>query len=117
MGFFSMAGVRFYLKALSMPIVGRHPESGVRIAVERERDEGPPWRYTGEVATPEATFALTAQIDASGDARVELADVGGSAPHALAERVRLILRAAHKHARDIDPNAAPPRRIVRWRER
>jgi hypothetical protein len=33
----------------------------------------------------------------------------------VAERAKLIVRAAYKHAKEADEDAAPPRRITRWR--
>jgi hypothetical protein len=99
-----------------MPIVGSGcPESGVRIEVERAREaEAPPWCYEGRAATPEAVFAVRATVEADGVVRVAIAE---GAPHGLADKVERIVRAAHRHALDIDPTAPPPRRIVRWRER
>jgi len=91
-------------------IVGDRPESGVRVDIVRPARGGPPWRYRGEATTPRERFALTAEVAADGDVSV---DVPGEAPRALADRVRLIVRAAWKRAREDD--TAPPRRIVRWR--
>jgi len=93
-----------------MGIVGGRPETGVRLDVSRPREGGPPWRYEGEAATPTACYRVIADVDAAGDASVELP---AQAPAALVEKVRLILRAAWRHAREDD--VPPPRRIVRWR--
>jgi outer membrane protein assembly factor BamD len=93
-----------------MGIVGDVPETGIRIEVERPRDGGPPWRYAGAVITPDARFALSATVSAEGEVAIELAP---NAPEGLAQRARLLLRAAWKHARADD--IAPPRRVVRWR--
>ena len=94
-----------------MTIVGGRPESGVRIDVARPREPAaPPWRYDGEAATPDATVPVVVVVDAEGKVDVELA--AGAGPE-LAEKVRLIVRAAWKHARDDE--APPPRRIQRWR--
>jgi len=93
-----------------MGIVGHHPETGVRVDVERARDGGPPWRYEGEAVTPSSRFPLAANVSDDGDVLVELAP---EAPPALAEKVRLLLRAAWKHADEED--VRPPRHIVRWR--
>ena len=93
-----------------MPIVGPHPASGVRVDVERPLHGGPPWRYAGRVATPEASFELEASLGEDGSADVSLPP---EAPGGLDERVRLLLRAAFKHAQG--EGRPPPRRIVRWR--
>jgi hypothetical protein len=93
-----------------MGIVGGRPETGVRIAVERGGPGGPPWRYEGEAVTADARFPLVAVVAADGDVSVELPR---EAPAPLAEKVRLLVRAAWKHAQE--DGAPPPRRIVRWR--
>jgi hypothetical protein len=93
-----------------MSIVGHHPESGVRVVVERSRGEGPPWRYEGEAVTQRARFCLAAVVDADGRVAVELP---ADAPADLGDRARLIIRAAYRHT--VDAGAAPPRRIARWR--
>jgi hypothetical protein len=93
-----------------MGIVGHLPESGVRIDLERSRDGGPPWHYTGEAVTPNARFAMTATVSGEGTVHVELSP---DASEVIAGRTRLLLRAVWKHACEED--AAPPRRIVRWR--
>jgi hypothetical protein len=93
-----------------MAIVGHPPESGTRIDVERPRVGGPPWSYRGEAATNGARFALVATVGAVGTVSVELSD---EAPPGLAEKARLIVRAAWKHAQA--DGAPPPRHIVRWR--
>jgi hypothetical protein len=93
-----------------MGIVGHHPETGVRIEVERGLGDAPPWRYEGEAVTPSSRFRVAAVVAQDGGVSVELQD---GAPAPLAEKARLLVRAAWKHARD--DGAAPPRRIVRWR--
>jgi hypothetical protein len=99
-----------------MGIVGQHPESGVRIDVQRARVGGPPWRYEGEAATPSELLPLRALVEADGSVTVELEGQSGPDRPALAEKVRLMLRAAWKHGAQEDGGAAaPPRRIVRWR--
>jgi hypothetical protein len=95
-----------------MGIVGHHPESGMRIEVERHREGGPPWRYEGECVTPSERFRVAAVVDQTGNVAVELPP---DAPAALAERTRLIVRTAYRHACGGEDDAAPPRRIVRWR--
>jgi hypothetical protein len=93
-----------------MPVVGHHPESGVRVVVERPRAGGPPWRYEGEAVTENARFRVAATADAAGVVTIELQ---GEAPAGLADKVRLMVRTAWKHAREND--SPPPRRLVRWR--
>jgi hypothetical protein len=93
-----------------MTIIGTTPESGVRIDVTRPREGSPPWHYEGEAVTSSARFALASTVSAEGDVVVELP---ADAPDGIAERVRLLIRAAYKHARE--ESQPPPRRIVRWR--
>jgi hypothetical protein len=96
-----------------MGIVGEHPESGVRVDVQRARLGGPPWRYEGEAATPGERVRLLAVVEADGTVTVELSGEATPARAAVTEKVRLIMRAAWKHGQE--SGAAPPRRIVRWR--
>jgi hypothetical protein len=86
-----------------MGIVGDKPESGVRLELERPREGGPPWEYTGRAATPDGEWPVRATIDAAGAVEVV-------APKELETKVLLILRTAFKHGA-----GAPPRKIVRWR--
>jgi len=93
-----------------MSIIGSTPESGIRIDVSRAREGAPPWRYEGEAVTSTARFTVVSTISTEGEVLVELPP---EAPDGIAERIRLLMRAAFKHAReDAQP---PPRRIVRWR--
>ena len=94
-----------------MGIVGDRPESGIRIRVERGAAVSPPFRYRGTATTPEEDFAIEATVDAKGEVTVH---VGQGAPSELAEKVRLILRAAVRQART-DGDGTPARTIVRWR--
>ena len=103
-----------------MAIVGHHPESGVRLVLERAHDgREAPWRYVGDAFTPDARYAMRAFVDASGAVRIELdgcPDAAVSGP--IVDKAKLIVRAAFKHAQaDVDGGvtAPPPRRIVRWR--
>ncbi len=100
-----------------MSIVGKNPESGVRIDLARPRDGGPPWRYEGEAMTPDASLRLAVVVTAEGEVSVEWAagETGetGEGRESAAERVRLLVRAAYKHARE--DGQPPPRRIQRWR--
>ncbi|HXN33631.1 MAG TPA: hypothetical protein VN894_17300 [Polyangiaceae bacterium] len=93
-----------------MAIVGHPLESGVRVAVERQSAGGPPWQYAGEAVTKGERFRLAAKVDADGAVTVEMKP---EPPAGLVDKVRLIVRAAWKHA--ADDGTAPPRRIARWR--
>jgi hypothetical protein len=93
-----------------MGIVGHHPETGLRIEVERPQGAGPPWRYQGHCVTPRESFVVVAMVDGDGLVVVQL---DSAAPSGLSEKARLLLRAAWKHAHEEDVD--PPRRIVRWR--
>ena len=91
-----------------MGIAGERPESGIRIAIERPRDGGPPWIYEGAVHEPNASHPLKVTVTEDGTVDVELA-----AGEDLAEKVRLLVRTAYRQAKSDDE--APARRIVRWR--
>lgn len=98
-----------------MPIVGDRPESGVRIALERPREGGPPWAYAGAAHLPDESFPARATVHADGAVEVALdpAEGGAPPPAELTEKVRLIVRAAYRQAQtDGEP---PALRIVRWR--
>jgi hypothetical protein len=91
-------------------IVCDRPESGVRVDLVRPVQGGPPWSYRGEATTPGERFVLTSEVSADGEVSV---DLPAEAPAGLAAKVRLLVRAAWKHAHE--DALAPPRRIVRWR--
>ncbi len=93
-----------------MGIVGDHPETGVRIEVTRPLAGGPPWSYRGAAVTPDTLFRVQATVSAEGGVIVVLPP---EAPEGVAERIRLLLRAAWKHA--AEDALPPPRHIVRWR--
>ena len=95
-------------------IVGERPLTGVRIAIERPREGGPPWNYAGSAFLPAASFSATVTVSEAGDVDVALADErGGPPPSDLAEKIRLIVRTIYKQAKaDGEP---PAFRIVRWR--
>ena len=95
-----------------MAIVGGHPETGLRIELTRAIRGGPPWAYEGDAVTPTGRHRVRATVEVDGEVSVEVAE---GAPADVGERVKLIVRATHKHARDNDGAAAPPRRVVRWR--
>jgi len=94
-----------------MSIVGSKPEAGVRIDVERPREGGPPWQYRGVVATPAEDVAIEATVAAGGE--VTIGPLPPGAPDGIAEKARLLLRAAWKHAQE--EGLPPPRHVVRWR--
>jgi hypothetical protein len=93
-----------------MPIVGDHPESGVRFVFERPLAGGPPWTYRGNAFTPDTAFALEIEVSPAGDVRV----TGDHAPAEIAEKVRLLFRTLSRQAKDA-PGGQPPRKVVRWR--
>jgi hypothetical protein len=98
-------------------IIGERPETGVRIAIERPREGGPPWSYAGAAVLPDASYPLLVTVSAEGEVGVELAVTaeGVAAPADLAEKVRLIVRTVYRQAKADDE--APAWRIVRWRAR
>lgn len=101
-------------------IVGERPESGVRIAIERPRIDGPPWSYGGTAALPGAIFPVRVTVSEIGDVDVVLSpasepasESGVMPPPDLAEKIRLIVRTVFRQAKsDGEP---PAFRIVRWR--
>lgn len=96
-----------------MAIIGERPETGVRIAIERAREGGPPWSYEGTAALPDAIFPVTVVVSDGGEVDVTLDGNDGSPPADLAEKIRLIVRAAYRQAKSDDES--PAFRIVRWR--
>jgi hypothetical protein len=126
MGFFSMAeGHLPFVFAKQdpkdsrhpMPVVGDHPESGVRFVLERPRDPSPPWRYRGDAFTKDARVALEVLVTEGGEVRVGApsnAPASAEVPPSMAEKARLLFRALHKQAKD-SGDGAPPRKVVRWR--
>ncbi len=91
---------------------GSRPETGLRIDLERPvvaGRAGPPWRYQGTVTTPDAAFPLRALVTEAGAVAID----AGPLPEGVEQKAKLLLRAAWKHASASE--AAPPRRIVRWR--
>ena len=100
-----------------MAIIGERPETGVRIAIERPREGGPPWSYAGAAVLPEASYPVRVTVSEAGEVGVELsAAAGGAAPPGdLAEKVRLIVRTVYRQAKSDDE--PPAWRIVRWRAR
>jgi hypothetical protein len=94
-------------------IVGGLPESGVRVDLARPVEGGPPWRYEGEVTTDRERFGVSVEISADGAVSVDLPPDAPGDLAELAEKVRLLARAAWKHARE--EHSPPPRHIARWR--
>jgi hypothetical protein len=100
-------------------IVGERPQSGVRIAIERPREGGPPWSYAGAAYLPDAGYPLRVTVSADGDVDVALSpstaqDGATAAPPAdLDDKVRLLVRAVYRQSQAA--NEPPARRIVRWR--
>jgi hypothetical protein len=106
-----------------MGIVGRNPESGMRLILERVREEGPPWAYAGAAYTPRSTHALRVVVEVDGAVAVEVEgptseppggpSSGELAPADLVQKTRQMVRAAYKHAHDA--KQPPPRQIHRWK--
>lgn len=89
-----------------MPIASDRPETGVRIAIERDaRQNDPPWTYRGSVHLPDRSIPLEVVVGGDGAVSVALEEAE------LAEKVRLIVRTVVRQAEG-DP---PAWRIVRWR--
>lgn len=88
--------------------------TGVRIAIERPRDGGPPWNYAGTAFLPHASFSANVTVSEAGEVLVVLADErGGPSPPDLDEKIRLIVRTVYKQS---NADGEPPAfRIVRWR--
>jgi len=92
-----------------MAIIGERPESGMRLDIARPRGVAAPFRYEGSMTTPNDKTPLVASIDAAGEVEV----TGAGLDEDTIEKVRLLIRAACKHARTED--RPPPLRIQRWR--
>ena len=90
-----------------MPIIGDHPEVGIRFVLDRG-PEGPPYLYEGAAFTPDQRFALRIAVETDGTVKVE-----SDAPPDVREKARLMVRTMVRHAKDEE--GAPPRRIMRWR--
>ncbi len=93
-----------------MSIVGRNPESGMRLMLERPREGGPPWKYEGAVYTPTSSHPMRVEVSSDGTVEIEVEDLTS---RGLIQRAKQMVRAAYKHA--ADQNQAPPREIQRWR--
>jgi len=97
-------------------IVGERPQTGVRIAIERPREGGPPWSYAGSAFVPDATFPVQVTVSEVGIVEVVLStsqDTGAAAPGDLAEKIRLIVRAVYRQG--VSDGEPPAFRINRWR--
>jgi hypothetical protein len=97
-----------------VPIGGERPETGYRVAIERDSARpDPPWTYTGAAHLPHASFPIAVVVDAEGEVTVDFAAGGADVPADLAEKVRLIVRTVYRQGKaDGEP---PAWRIVRWR--
>ena len=109
-------------RGAAMAIIGGHPESGVRIQLERPFEGGPPWRYDGTALTPTMRFVVRAEVSATGEVNLELdydpppgKDHPRDPTSELELRIKTMIRAAHKHAQQDAPGSPPPRHIQRWR--
>jgi hypothetical protein len=91
-----------------MPITGSHPEKGIRIELTLGKNATNLISYSGLIVTPDGKFQLEATISANGEVTIS-----SDAPVELAEKTRLIVRTAARHA--ATEKSPLPRRIVRWR--
>lgn len=91
-----------------MPITGSHPEKGIRIELTLGKDAANCDCYSGRIVTPEDEFAFAAAISESGEVTVT-----SIAPADLAEKTRLVVRTAVRHA--AAEKSPLPRLIMRWR--
>lgn len=97
-------------------IIGERPETGVRIAVERPREGGPPWIYAGTASLPVDVYPVQVTVTEAGEVDVALSpsrDGGVVPPADLAEKIRLIIRTAYRQGKS--DGEAPAFRVVRWR--
>jgi hypothetical protein len=86
-----------------MDPVPHHPERGLRIEVERQFENGPPWCYQGRAVTPNRSYDLSAVVSEDGRVSVEVAS---DTPAHVAVRVIRVVKTAC---------AGLPQRIVQWR--
>lgn len=93
-----------------MPVVSGRPSHGVRFILERQQGGagGGGVVYEGQIVTPTGEFSVRLTADASAEVSVETAADG-----TLAEKARLLVRTALRHA--AAEGEAPPRVIQRWR--
>ena len=91
-----------------MPITGSHPEKGIRIELTLGKNTAARDCYAGLIVTPDAEFAFEAVISEEGDVTVT-----STAPAEIAEKTRLVVRTAVRHA--MAEKSPLPRRILRWR--
>ena len=91
-----------------MPITGSHPEKGIRIELTLGKNATNLDAYSGLIVTPSGEFRFEASIATSGEV-----SVASDAPADLAEKTRLVVRTAVRHA--TAEKSPLPRRIVRWR--
>jgi hypothetical protein len=85
--------------------------AGLHIELERPNSnaDGAGWSYAGHVTRGDARVVVSATVATDGAVDVTCEDA------TLRERVRLLLRACYKQSVS-EGLAAPPRKIVRWRE-
>ena len=88
------------------------PTEGVRVLLERLREEGAGCRYRVEIFAPDATYAGEATLGDDGSVQLQL-----TAPAELVEVTqmfaKLTARGAEKRREDGLP--AWPARVLRWR--
>jgi hypothetical protein len=88
------------------------PTEGVRLLLEREREDGAAAVYTASIFTPDATYAGQATLHDDGTAEVAV-----EAPADLIEMMRMLAKlTARAAAKKRDDGLPPwPARVLRWR--
>lgn len=97
-----------------MSSTGQAPKTGFRMMLARPAGDRPPYAYRGTFDNGNGDVPIKAEVDATG--RITTS-AEGPEREAIAERVRLFVRAALQNARreSGDEKAPPPRKIARWR--
>jgi hypothetical protein len=88
------------------------PTEGVRLLLERERDDGTAAIYTASIFTPDATYTGRATLMEDGTASLEL-----EAPAELSEMIMMIAKLTARSAAKKRQDGMPPwpARVLRWR--
>ncbi|MBV8758587.1 MAG: hypothetical protein JO257_14975 [Deltaproteobacteria bacterium] len=88
------------------------PTEGVRVLLERRREEGTSCRYRVELFTPDATYAGEATLGEDGSVELQL-----TAPDELADAARMFAKLTARGAAGRRADGLPPwpARVLRWR--